>query len=577
MSAPKLDVHEVDADELRAVLAELEGKVAPRHFELISRMVATLVWLFQLLEKEGVTMRILRRAFLGRARSSERTEDVLGKQGSEEETASDESPSEGQEEDKDDQPREADEEEEEEEDQQQQEQENREQEKQEPEQKEKRKGHGRNGVDKYPGAERVPIPHRELKHGDSCPSCGKGAVYAQKTPGNILRIKGRSLLEAKVYQPERLRCGLCGEVHTAELPSEAGDEIYDESAGSIIALMKYGSGMPFYRMGKLQEGFGVPLPASTQWDIVKEVSQRVEAAYHFLIYLAAQGEVFYNDDTGMTILELKPDPDLPPDRTGIFTSGVVVQAGEHTISLFFTGRRHAGERLNEVLQKRDSNLPTPIQMSDAVSRNVPQDAATQQANCNSHGRRNFVKIADHFPEDCRRILEDFRAVYRNDAETKKQQMNPEERLRYHQEHSGPVLEALKEWMEEQLEGRRVEPNSALGNAMNYLQNHWEKLTLFLRVPGAPLDNNICERALKKAILHRKNALFYKTENGARVGDLFMSLVHTCRLNDANPFDYLTELQKHKVEVQASPQNWMPWNYRAALESLASSSTHPLPT
>src|SRR5262245_56961193 len=108
------------------------------------------------------------------------------------------------------------------------------------------------------------------------------------------------------------------------------------------------------------------------------------------------------------------------------------------------------------------------------------------------------------------------------------------------------------------------PNSALGGAIGYMLKHWEKLTLFLRQAGAPLDNNLCERALKKAILHRKNALFYKTENGARVGDLFMSLIYTCQLNQANPFDYLTQLQRHTDQLVAGPQFWMPWNYREAL-------------
>jgi hypothetical protein len=98
--------------------------------------------------------------------------------------------------------------------------------------------------------------------------------------------------------------------------------------------------------------------------------------------------------------------------------------------------------------------------------------------------------------------------------------------------------------------------------------HWMPLTLFLREPGAPVDNNIVERILKKAILHRRNSLFYKTLNGARVGDLFMSLIHTCELNGANPFDYLTELQRHAEELKRSPSEWMPWNYREALARLA---------
>jgi hypothetical protein len=124
---------------------------------------------------------------------------------------------------------------------------------------------------------------------------------------------------------------------------------------------------------------------------------------------------------------------------------------------------------------------------------------------------------------------------------------------------------LQAWLVRQFDERRVEPNSALGKAMAYLLRHWEKLTLFLRVPGAPLDNNICERALKKAIRHRRNSLFYKTRNGAHVGDVFMSLIHTCELAWANPFDYLTQLERHAAEAQANPQNWMPWNYRKTLE------------
>jgi transposase len=93
----------------------------------------------------------------------------------------------------------------------------------------------------------------------------------------------------------------------------------------------------------------------------------------------------------------------------------------------------------------------------------------------------------------------------------------------------------------------------------------------LRVAGAPLDNNICERALKKAIRHRRNSLFYKTCHGAHVGDLYMSLIHTCELNGANPFDYLTELERHAGEVAANPQTWMPWNYR---QTLAAAATGP---
>ena len=130
------------------------------------------------------------------------------------------------------------------------------------------------------------------------------------------------------------------------------------------------------------------------------------------------------------------------------------------------------------------------------------------------------------------------------------------------------MDQLHDWLEAQFAGRKTEPNSGLGKAISYFLNHWEKLTLFLRQAGAPIDNNIVERALKQAILNRKNALFYKTLNGAGVGDLFMSLIHTCELNGANPFDYLTELQRHSEELKQDPSEWMPWNYREALARLA---------
>ena len=126
------------------------------------------------------------------------------------------------------------------------------------------------------------------------------------------------------------------------------------------------------------------------------------------------------------------------------------------------------------------------------------------------------------------------------------------------------MQGLQRWLDDQLNEKKTEPNSGLGQAIAYMQNHWQALTLFLRVPGAPLDNNLCEQVLKRAILHRKNSLFFKTERGAFVADLFMSLIHTCSLVKANPFEYLTALVEHHRLVRKNPQDWMPWNYRAAL-------------
>jgi hypothetical protein len=250
-------------------------------------------------------------------------------------------------------------------------------------------------------------------------------------------------------------------------------------------------------------------------------------------------------------------------RSGLFTSGVVALRDGRRVALFFSGRRHAGENLAEVLKLRAEELPPLIQMCDALSRNLPGELQTIVAHCLAHARRQLVDGYERFPQECRHLLEALAVVYRNDAIARQHQLSPEAGLRWHQEASQPTMQQLHEWLRRQLEEKRTEPNSALGGAIGYMLRHWEKLTLFLRQAGAPLDNNVCERALKKAILHRKNALFYKTRNGARVGDLFMSLIYTCQLNAANPFDYLTQLQRHADPVAASPELWMPWNYRAA--------------
>jgi transposase len=436
----------------------------------------------------------------------------------------------------------------------------------------KPKGHGRNGAQDYTGAKKIKIPHESLKPGNICPDCMKGKVYHGKVPAYIVRLVGCAPLTATVWELENLRCNLCLKVFTARPPEEVGSKKYDETAGSMIALLKYGSGFPFNRLERLQRSMGIPLPSATQWEIVREVAGIVEPAYQELIRQAAQGEVLHNDDTSAKILDLmKGRRDLvtdPKTRTGIFTSGIVSIREGREIALFFTGGKHAGENLNDVLAKRDGELSLPIQMCDGLSRNLPKEFEVILAGCNIHARRNFVDVADDFPDECRYVLETFREVYKNEAITKDQEMSGQERLAFHKAETGPVMEKFNQWLHEQLDEKKVEPNSGLGDAIKYTIKHWGPLTLFLRVAGAPIDNNVCERILKKAILHRKASLFYKTENGAHVGDLFMSVIHTCELCKADPFDYLTELQRHGKEVATSPQNWLPWNYRENLQQSA---------
>ena len=536
----KMERVEVNMEELQALLERAKTAVLEeRDYNQLKAAVETLGYLTQIIEDKKTTIQRLRQILFGA--STETSRNVLKTGG--EQTAGEQS--EGPTADNRDRHRE--------------------------ESQNNSKGHGRNGAEAYRGATTIKVSYDLLKPGDHCPECQKGKVY-HNTPGYLVRIVGQAPLAATVYELEKLRCNLCGELFRAEAPQGVGPQKYDETSASMIALLKYGSGVPFNRLEQLQGSIGIPLPASTQWEIVEETAEGVEPAFGELIRQAAQGEVVHNDDTTMKVLALmsreQPQEQSRQEesqRSGIFTSGIVSRCEERTIALFFTGHKHAGENLSAVLAHRAAEFGPPIQMCDALSRNLPGEFKVVLAHCLAHSRRKFVDVVRQFPEQCRYLLRTLAEVYRNDALSRQQGMSPEERLRFHQEKSGPPMNDLERWLKEQLEEGKVEPNSGLGQAISYMKKHWGKLTMFLQVPSAPLDNNICERALKKVILHRKNSLFYKTPNGAHVGDLFMSIIHTCQLNGVDPFDYLTVLQKHAAQLSQTPQQWMPWNYRDTLQ------------
>jgi transposase len=530
---------DLDRSELEGILEHAKTALSEDEYATLHAAMETLIYLTQELEKNRVSVQRLKQLLFGT--TTEKTQKVMEKilDEAEKKKHTRDDVAEGE----------------------------------EAEKREKAKGHGRNGADTYTGADKVRVTHASLKPGDACPNCQKGTVYESVKPGHLVRIRGQAPLGATVYELQKLRCNLCGQIFTAQTPPEVGPDKYDAESASMIALLKYGSGLPFNRLQRLQGGLGIPLPAATQWEIVRDSAGVIEPAFAEMIRQAAQGRLFHNDDTTAKILALigqsgKPDGSDPTDvcdRTGVFTSGIVSILDDLRIALFITGHRHAGENLVALLTQRASELGPPIQMCDALSRNMPEELDTILANCLSHGRRRFVDVAMNFPQECLYVLEILKDVYTNDAEAKRQGMSDEQRLQFHQKESSPKMNELKTWLTEQIEEKKVEPNSSLGEAISYMLKHWKALTLFLREPGAPLDNNVCERALKKAILHRKNSYFYKTQNGARVGDLFMSLIHTCELNGINPFDYLTELQKHASELPSDPERWMPWNYRDTLQ------------
>ena len=429
----------------------------------------------------------------------------------------------------------------------------------------KAKGHGRNGAKDYPGADRVKTILAGAQSGDPCPECPTGKLYEQAEPATLIRVKGVSPFRATIYEQARWRCNLCDFIITAPAPAGVGTDKYDHTVAALLALLRYGAGLPHNRIERLQMCFGIPLPVSTQWEIVLEAAGLLLPIYGELVRQAAQGKVLHNDDTPMRILNK-----IGLDREGrkaIQTTAILSDLGTNRIALFLTGQNHAGENLEAVLSHRSSDLAEPIHMCDALAANMVGDAGalnTILAHCLVHARRKFVEVETKFPDDVRHLLEALKVVYRNDALAKDGGMASAARLAFHQKESGPVMKALEEWLRSQIEDLKVEPNSGLGKAIKYMRKHWKELTLFLREPGAPLDNSAAERVVKRAIMHRKNSLYYRTLQGARVGDTFMSLIHTAELNGVSAYDYLLDLLRHAKNAESSPGDWMPWNYRSAI-------------
>lgn len=394
----------------------------------------------------------------------------------------------------------------------------------------------------------------------------------------MVRIKGQNLAQVYLYSVSKLRCNLCGIIIQADIPAEVGTEKYDPSFKALLALMKYYIGIPFYRQEHFQKLLGFPLPDATQWMLIEQLAGFCYAPYKQLKYYAANGTVMHNDDTRVKILEIiKQIKQGTTERRGMYTTGIISNYAEHQIALFINGRQHSGENVSDILDLRNSDQEDIIQMCDALNANVPKTHKTTLCNCLGHGFRKFEELESFFGTECAVILNKLSQVFKHDAATRS--MDAKARLEYHKKNSQPTMNELAQYMANLIDERQVEPNSELGKSIKYMQKHWPKLSRFLSVAGAPIDNNIVERALKVAIRNRKAAMFYKTTYSAAIGGMLTSIIYTCHLNQQNPQDYLVALQLNQAKILANPEQWMPWNYLATMESLAICATlqaHPPP-
>ncbi|MFO8066082.1 MAG: IS66 family transposase [Bacteroidales bacterium] len=438
--------------------------------------------------------------------------------------------------------------------------------------KQKIKGHGRNDADAYEGAQVVNVLHQELKPGDDCPDeyCD-GKLYEMSEPGVFIQVVGSPLATATRYNLQKLRCALCQNIYQASLPEGVSNKKYDENFVAMLMINKYFVSVPFYRQDRLQNYLGIPLPSSTQWDLMYEHKPMLKALYETLLIDAANGIGISYDDTSVKILSeiqaKKRAEKGEKKKHNCFTTGIVAAYEDHRTYVFMSDNRTAGQIIIDMLKTyRDKDKDPPILMCDALTANVPQEIADDLyilCYCLVHARRQFYELPNGYDDLADGVIRLIGKVYDNESWAK--QLSAEERLKYHQKHSKPYMNELKEFLETRQS--EFEPNSIAGKAIEYVLKRWTELSQFLRYAHAPIDNNITERALKLVIQTRKSSLFYKTLEGARFASYVQSALYSAAQNNINPCSYMAALLENEAAVIEKPQDWLPWIYKDTIKQI----------
>ncbi|WP_412755517.1 IS66 family transposase [Legionella longbeachae] len=431
------------------------------------------------------------------------------------------------------------------------------------------KGHGRNSADAYQGAVIVDVEHPELNPGDTCPAeaCG-GRLYEMSEPGIFVHVTGAPLASATRYNMQKLRCAICEIIYTAPLPKSVGDKKYDANFIAMLMINKYFMSIPLYRQDRLQNHLGIPLPASTQWDLMVAHEPMLKALYKALVQDAANGLALCYDDTSVKIMsEIKAAKLAEKGKKSqhtCFTTGIVSLHENHRSYLYITDNRTAGKCIAEIMALRDADLEPPIMMCDALPANIPQGISQDLyilCFCLVHARRQFYELPNGYDDVADKVIGLIGTLYDHEAHTKG--YSPEKRLAYHQEKSTPVMEELNAYLQEQK--LAFEPNSVPGKAIDYMLSRWTQLSQFLRQLHAPLDTNIVERALKLVIQVRKSSMFYKTLSSAAFASYVQSALYSAAQNEINPCEYMAALIEHENAVITNPSSWLPWHYKETLK------------
>jgi hypothetical protein len=456
----------------------------------------------------------------------------------------------------------------------------------ESDEKEKPKGHGRNGAAAFTNAQSI---NHELKSGvigTVCEACGDGRGTGRILPyreKKIIRIVGQPLFSAEIHHYEQGRCRMCGKIITAEGPPEVLEGIgssyitYDWSACAMLIVMHYFAGAPFKRLESLHNGWGIPMPDANQWTMVDKCTELLDPLLRAIEQHGIHNAVSLRiDDTGSEIISLRQQiqaeiealksagKSLKDVRTAINATGVYLETqNNEVIVLFYTGRHHAGEIIDQLLKHRKLTEPKLAKVTDGASKNFDHEHQDQliEASCNAHAYLKFRAVKDKHPSEYATAAEVYKQVFDNDDKAKARGLSPLERMLFHREHSAPLMKQLKAMCEEKLKSGLVEPNSALWEPLTFIINQWPRLTQFYQHPNVALDTNVLEQKLIIPVRYLAGSFNYKNLNGSEAGDMSMSLIATARENGVEPVAYLTYCLRNHKDLAKRPEYYLPWVYR----------------
>jgi transposase len=446
----------------------------------------------------------------------------------------------------------------------------------------KPKGHGRNGASAFRTAQHYFYALALGVIGAVCTACQIGKMYRYREK-IIIRIVGQPMFRAEQHHHEQARCRNCGRVVRADglacVHEGVGTEYirYDWSACAMLLFMHYTGGDPFKRLESHHEGWGVPMPDANQWEVVDKADDLLLPLYRAIEQHAIQRATnFRIDDTGSVVITIKRQIEAELAalramgestkgvRTGINATGIYWETPDGPVVLYYTGRHHAGEIIDQVLGRRLASRPTLVKCTDGASKNFDHAHADKlvEATCNAHALLKFRDIRDKYPAEYAEAGKVYSAVFDNDDTARALELSPIDRMLYHRLHSKPLMVQLKKMCEEKVASRSVEPNSPLWEPVTFILNQWERLTLFCEAPGVPLDTNLVEQALIVPVRYLAGSFNYHTENGAVVGDHAMSLIATARAHGVEPVAYLAECLRSHEDLAKRPEHYLPWVYRA---------------